>query len=139
MSDLFNEMMEEISEKDKKIADLEAKLAERKQFCESQVGSLLEINSELFEVNEKLKQQLAEKEHELDIRTFEAEMNAITITKMRESKHQDKISFCIEQLEKVKEYVIKCVEEFSCVYVEDMLDEIDNQIKQLTHQHEDKG
>jgi chromosome segregation ATPase len=73
MSNLFNEMMEEISEKDIKIADLEAKLEE----SESKVQTLLKSkdvlavtdiakmsvdNFNLRKENNQLKQQLAEKE-----------------------------------------------------------------------------
>ena len=48
MSDLFNEMMEEISEKDKKIADLEAKLAEKeKEKIEFAIKQLKEANRKM--------------------------------------------------------------------------------------------
>lgn len=52
---------------------------------ESNVG-IAHLKNQLKQAKEKL----AEKEKELSIRTFEAEMNGITITKMRESKNQGK-------------------------------------------------
>ena len=54
-------------------------------------------------------------------------------------KDQDKISFCIEQLEKVRSNIL-CDERFYFENLNKYVDEIiDNQIVQLTHQHEDKG
>ena len=73
---------------------------------------------------------------------------------LEEKVNQDKISFAIEQLEKVKENIKKTPitdfdlsGNFEKMYKQDAIRQIDNQInelkgkvkdKQLTHQHEDK-
>lgn len=118
-------------EKDKTIADLEAKLAESEHRNEQLVDALngeVFINYKLPMENAQLKQQLAEKEtriaeledkdwYEGTIKQLE-EQNERLIKQLAEKeeelkhKHwaiksgvyiQDKISFAVEQLEKVKE------------------------------------
>lgn len=115
MSSLFDEMMQESLEKDKIIADLEAKLAEKEKERHEEWKTGKEWKWEWQKVNKKL-----------------------------EKANQDKISFAVEQLEKVKELV----EEKSMtqspfgtqkIYASDVSGIIYNQIEQLTHQHEDKG
>ena len=106
----------------KQISDLEAKLAEK----EKELAEYADINNTL---NSGLQEKciLCEEEH-----------------------NQDKISFAVEQLEKVKNGLMRyagaiCNEDASIKsysYVirdEDFEKHIDNQIKRLTHQHEDKG
>ena len=58
---------------------------------------------------------------------------------------EDKISFALEQLEEVKAFcdgmkwaMVHLTKE-NTQTIQTVLDEIDNQIKQLTHQQEDKG
>ena len=58
MFNSFNEMMEEIFKKDKQIADLEAKLAERTEQLKIALKDFNDIQKE----NDKLAQQLAEKD-----------------------------------------------------------------------------
>ena len=57
--------------------------------------------------------------------------------------NQDKISFAVEQLRQVQKYIITDEKDmFGMPYLMKssyIYDYIDNQIKQLTHQHEDKG
>lgn len=94
-----------------KISDLEAKLAEsekryedRKQFCISETRSQLEIINNLLEENQQLKQQLAEYS---DINNA---LNKGISEKciLCEGQHnQDKISFAVEQLEKLKEFFLE--------------------------------
>ena len=108
-----------------KISDLEAKLAESEKkyaelFCRnieletlySQKTALLSFykDTDLVEENKQLKQQLAEKD-------------------------QDKISFAVEQLEKVKNYMITDEKDmFGANYLMNsgyVFEYIDNQIKEL--------
>lgn len=98
---------------------------------------------ELVEENEKLKQQLAEKDREIEYYKKQAKKFNNEAQKYFEdaycndSIYQDKISFCIEQLEKVKE-TTECVldnalknSSLNQSYYDRLLDEIDNQINQL--------
>ena len=95
-----------------------------------------------------LEAKLAEKEKELHYKTAECEKwkadyeNCSRLEKLMTKERQycldnwiasdqDKISFCIEQLEKVKQWVKKRFEEIGCIYEEDIKEEIDNQIEEL--------
>ena len=92
--------------KDKQIADLEAKLAE----SENKVKGFVELfnkkqheNYEQFCEIQQLKQQLAEKTLTIEqINKAFIENRSLWKGKY-ERANQDKISFCVEQLEKVKE------------------------------------
>jgi chromosome segregation ATPase len=161
--DLMNELGA-----NKQIADLEAKLAESEEEKQEYLIKYKHWRTECAKLeeqlnnseqkclicskdqeNEQLKQQLAEKEKEIEKNetTISALRNSVYIDmlniemlELRElNRNQDKISFAVEQLEKVKEWVKKRFEEISCIYEEDATEYIDNQIKQLTRQHEDKG
>lgn len=93
------------NEKDQKITDLEAKLAEKEKERHEEWKTGKEWKWEWQKVNQKL-----------------------------EKADQEKISFCIEQLEKVKEKAIKPKDYGWCDKYKDCWDivmEIDNQIKQL--------
>lgn len=92
---------------------------------------------------DQLKQQLAEKDKEIEYYKKQAKKLNNEAQKYFEdaycndSIYQDKISFCIEQLEKVKE-TTECVldnalknSSLNQSYYDRLLDEIDNQIKQL--------
>ena len=84
----------------------------------------------------------------------ESENNSLRLYEQNQNKDQDKISFAVEQLEKAKEILLENLydlyskpseiwDEYGDLYdvaVEDAVNgTIDNQIKQLTHQQEDKG
>lgn len=117
----------------KQIADLEAKLAEKRQDCVALDKAWNNLNNQLSikndEINE-LKQQLAEKEKEIEelkqrlkdtIKIYSDDFvekdkelkelrfqarNIFPLVENLEDKvNKDKISFCIEQLEKVKELI----------------------------------
>lgn len=133
-----------------KIADLEAKLSESEEellqkekkiedlmLCEF-VATILDFNK-LSADNCRLREQLAEKEKEIetlkkcgDTEHFyglledKRKENKILI-KTIEQANQDKISFAVETLEKVKEEAKHYGYEFS----KSMHEYIDNQIKQL--------
>ena len=89
-----------IKGQEKNISDLEAKLAENKKWLASNEG---------FLENQKLKQQLAEKDEQIklikwdyDVVTREYNKLFNTADSVIERQDQDKISFAIEKLEKVK-------------------------------------
>lgn len=140
-----------LNQQNKQITDLEAKLAEsEKKFKASkdaikfQSEEQKEWMDKYFNTAiklEKLEQQLAEKEKELakwkdkyeqlDLKTG---YYISDLEEEVEEANQDKISFCIEQLEKVKNEItpIFCVPNgiYSNLHNE-VFNKIDNQIKQL--------
>ena len=146
-----------------KISDLEAKLAESEEqlkeelvekkcleralsACNRQNDEFAEMIKKLVSEKEELKQQLAEKDKELAYMTEQAKKFNNEAQKYFEDAYcndfhkRDKISFAVEQLEKVKKdidcymairegdlpYDIECL-------LLDFADKIDNQIKQLKH------
>ena len=145
----------------KQISDLEAKLAESEEESKARYKDWQEeirACDELRVVLAEVRKQLAEKELKqlkLDLRMYKSVnefLNRYGIEKAREvllqtekTKYQDKISFALEQLEKVKEwcenhkysdeddYVITYEpdEEDASGCVDYLKDFIDNQIKQL--------
>ena len=122
------QMIDCLIESKQQIADLEAKLAESEKEADKYWGF---FNQEAKECSQ-LKQQLAEKEKEIKELT---ECNQY----LQIYRNQDKISFCIEKIEKVKEdvknvhiedtqYDCYCYQETTrdkCVKI------IDNQIEEL--------
>ena len=125
------------------VADLEAKLAESKEICISLEG-LRKSEAEKKDIAMKrvaeLKQQLAEKEkeynqleilHYKDIEAIESCSKEIYKTKYRngilESQHQDKISFCIEKLEKVLNFVDGRT--YLAQYIKEQIEELKKEIK----------
>ena len=137
-----------------KIADLEAKLAESNESHHKNIVELTKIATEKDRKIEKLKQQLAEKDQTIETILKENEElvkkhNVYTWgDEIQQDKiyaitgealdflinSQDKISFAVEKLEKVKEY---CNEEGfkkvgnGLIRYFDLADFIDNQIKLL--------
>jgi predicted RNase H-like nuclease (RuvC/YqgF family) len=109
VSSLFDEMMEEICEKNQKIADLEAKLAESEKKAYSRghsqraIDNEIKVNALREDVSNKekriieLKQKLAEKEKQIE--DYSAFFNQLF--------NQDKIEFAIAELEKVKELLLE--------------------------------
>lgn len=79
MSNLFEEMMDEISEKNIKIADLEAKLAEEKNTSAELVSLIDTMRDEDPKIKE-LETQLAEKEEQIKTRVAEYEKQFIEQT-----------------------------------------------------------
>ena len=137
MSSLFNEMMEEISEKDQQIADLEAKLAEsenrvkdlefRNKNLEHSLSVAPNANAgqrarivELKGINHQLKHQLAEKEKEFE---YQESMKILAV------KNQNQTA--IAELEKVRSE-IEFKDKFGCVKSRyEVLHYINQQIKEL--------
>ena len=116
--------------------------------------TLYERNIELREENQQLKQQLAEKdaERELDNSFWKQECDSLQKTLVEKDKEIEKLNACvdfyksyyvsfqekvIDELERVKEKILPEISSY--VKKEFVVKEFDNQIKQLTHQHEDKG
>lgn len=96
---------------------------------------------ELVELNEKLEQQLAEKEKEIEIMKqtlIDREETIVfadkTIKGLNLNHNQDKISFAVEQLKKVKaEFVNKVspVKLSYTEYVQEVFNKLNNQIEEL--------
>lgn len=105
--------------KNQHIADLEAKLAECKEEIEV-IDEDRQFKAEMWtrfaNKCKELKQQLAEKEKELKAKE--------TLNKIFKDNREAKISFAVEQLEKVKGY-------FGELSLYEMYDKIDNQINVL--------
>lgn len=110
--DLTNEeVFEELRTELRQFADLEAKLAEKDEEIAYLTKQVKKFNNE------------AQKYFE------DAYCN--------DFHNQDKISFAVEVLKIAQDYVQQYVNNFDDM--NDCLCAIDNQIKRLTHQHEDKG
>ena len=152
-----------IAEKDQQISDLETKLAESEKSKESyrlqneqhhlqllQFYSRLGVEAFGADIHEKaletlmiMKQQLAEKDEEIAYLTKQVKKFNNEAQKYFEDAYcndfhnQDKISFAIAELEKVKE-TTECIldnalknSSLNQSYYDRLLDEIDNQIRQL--------
>ncbi|MBR4004160.1 MAG: hypothetical protein IKI95_08990 [Clostridia bacterium] len=140
----------------KYVADLEAKLAESEKEL-NRYAELFGMKDKDFYVVEKteyekmkqcakdivmqLKQQIAEKEEQYvqSLIKLEKEYDEQLEKQAKihyghlKEKDQDKISFAVGQLEKVKDY------NYTLRFGSSAINEfIDNQISELTHQHEDK-
>ena len=107
------------------VADLEAKLAEYEKFMKDNEWDSVEEMQETLNKCEKkyfdIQQELAGRKKLCDLRY-----------KQLQNSHQDKISFAVEQLEKVKAELVKLGQDYSlkwcCIKIYNF---IDNQIKQL--------
>lgn len=115
------------------IADLEAKLAEKDKTIENwqtMYQSVMKSCHNGIEEDKRLREQLAEKEKEIDeVKkwwAYQYEGNT-------KRKDQDKISFCIEQLEKVKDkalhFYVNDTPKLTGFYID--VNEINNQIEEL--------
>ena len=121
--DLFNQF-------DKQIADLEAKLAESEKERELD-------NSFWKQECDGLQKALAEKTLTIE-QINKAFIGNRSLWKGKyERANQDKISFAVEVLKIAQDYVQQYVNDFDDM--NDCICAIDKLIKQLTHQHEDKG
>lgn len=110
-SDMMSDICSLLNKQDQQISDLEAKLAEKEKEIAYLTKQVKKFNNE------------AQKYFE------DAYCN--------DFHNQDKISFAVEVLKIAQDYVQQYVNNFDDM--NDCLCAIDNQIKRLTHQHEDKG
>lgn len=170
-----NQYQEEIKELKAKLAESEAEYNDTCQHYEHQFAELGKEVNRLCKREKLLDQQLAESEKRiLELQEDSLRDNQIYNEQLAEKEqqykesvekilhyrdrvilehNQDKISFCIEQLEKVKENLIEdlfdlyrspCLiyetygDEYDSVIQDAINNTIDKQIKQLSHQHEDK-
>ena len=125
----------------KKIAmflDVKQQLAESEEAVKYLKGIKRYDIGEMLTENTKLKQQLAEKEDRISRLQFEVQQalsNSLgkTIKELIEFDNQGKISFAVEQLEKVKEFYTTPIYDIQKPHtdVRVLLQRIDNQIKQL--------
>jgi chromosome segregation ATPase len=171
-----------LEERDKTIADLEAKLAEKDKAIENwqtMYQSVMQSCHNSIEEDKRLREQLAEKDAEIQswkdgtmvVKLCELEKQLAEkekeLEEVKKSKtyimnfgdkvkevqvvddNQDKISFALEQLTQAKEYIKNSLEnmwngngEMTCRdrnIIDGIYTKLDEQIEELTHQHEDKG
>ena len=108
MSNEIHKVVKENTELKQKLAESEKKYEDRKRFCISETRSQTELINYLLEENEELKQQFAEKEKEKEKEYKESVEKILSSRdKFILEYNQDKISFAVEQLEKVKEIINK--------------------------------
>ena len=130
LSENYSKLNKRYQEIKNQLADLEAKLAESENQCREckHLNKKIELNikNKLMAENCELQKQLAEKDKEIE---YQESMKILAV------ENQNKKA--IEQLEKVKE-TAECVldnalknSSLNESYYDRLLDEIDNQIKQL--------
>ena len=141
---------------DQKIKDLEVKLTESKKQCQKckHLNKKIELNikNKLINENQQLKQQLAEKDKEISeyIKIVDDLHKQLSdkCDFCDKTKDQDKISFAVEQLEKVKEEMDLRPrgvskgwknKEYDTLVEEDVYEVIDNQIKSNHLKEKDNG
>ncbi len=139
------QVCELLEQKDQRIAELEAKLAESENQCREckHLNKKIELNikNKLMAENCELQKQLAENEKEIsEYVKIVDDLHKQLSDKCDfcdKTKDQDKISFAVSELEKVKE-TTECVldnalknSSLNESYYDRLLDEIDNQINEL--------
>lgn len=140
-------MIDYLIESKKQIADLEAKLVEYKEQIEIVEKQHCELLKTIFDGHKKnfeLKQQLAEKEKEIE-RLREINLD-VPIKQMQFHHNQDKIKFAIAKLDKLRQSFIynynseiECIDPYdnncclslSTTLYNTTIDIFDKQIKQL--------
>ena len=146
------ELEEKLSEKEEKIKVMETLLVKVNEAGKQEFFKCLAMLGK----NRQLEQKLLEKEKEADDSKqcsidyqndntmLEQEINHLKSildlevayrNKLLKTSHQDKILFCIERLEKVKEIIFD-IDKYNCVKGKSVVDYIDNQIEELK---KDKG
>lgn len=131
----------EYQQKDRQLADLEAKLAESEKQCREckHLNKKIELNikNKLMAENCELQKQLADKEQEnehLKKEICKYEITLMDKNSQLKKQHQDKILFAVEQLLDIKEEVFGTREMgivFDIPPVQDAFNIIENKIKQL--------
>ena len=100
---------------------------------EKLLGEVLANKSELQFEYDQLKQQLAHKEKEIESLKFKLDIRAMSLQNINNERiqaNQDKISFAVEQLKKVKEWVVD-YSDLKGQNWDHTLKFLNNQIKQL--------
>lgn len=128
----FDQLKQQLAEKEK-IIDWQSDLIEElKDYINYNVPKLIAANKLMSE-------KLAEKEKEIEkwkTKWCDSENNSLRLYEQNQNKKQDKISFAVEQLEKVLKHFVYCGNEIVSDYsldceIDELKAEIDNQIKQL--------
>lgn len=120
MSSLFNEMMEEISEKDKKIADLEAKLAESEkeidrcnnewtEICDGKLETINRLIEEKHELEETIKNNSHNKWLKAEAERYKNEYQSLKgyIDQLKQQLEESFTEKDVEGLIKDREEIIK--------------------------------
>lgn len=129
----LNALREDVANKEKRIVELKQQLAEKEKEIATLEVMLAENKNELKELQEF---KVGDDEYDLTDTDARFSLQCDLL-----NTEQDKISFTIDELEKVKDYFIEgyaVCKNFSDFYW-NFTEQIDNQIAELTHQHEDKG
>lgn len=111
----------------KELKGIETKLAGSETKCytlESYNNFLLDQCNKLIKENKQLKKQLEIREQIIKENKELYDAKSFSMSAMEENYNQDKISFALEQLEKVKGY-------FGELSLYEMYDKINNQIEEL--------
>lgn len=142
----WQDFLDVVNKLGKEKADLEAKLVESESEIKEWIAVRDDKNNVINKQTEKinqLKQQLAEKEKEIESkqRTINALQNGLCVDLLNKemlelrNQHQEKIEFAIEQLEKVQKYMVTDEKDmFGMPYLmksDYVLDFIDNLINEL--------
>lgn len=140
LEELLNQQSKRIKELEEELDDAKRDYIPKLEFGLQRANKMCR---DAEKENQQLKQQLAEKERQVKKLNLEAQ-KYYEDTYCNDFHNQDKISFCIEKLKKVKklfeEKYSYDVEEsdFAVIYEDDVDEIIDNEINKLTHQHGDK-
>lgn len=119
------DLQQQLNEKDQAIESLEELNRSLGQTCNNDIKEIERLNKEIAEKEKEIEDLKAQRHIYLN-RSVE-ECNKITYLEFElQHKDQDKISFCIEQLEKVKDYNYTL--RFGCSAINEF---IDDQIKLL--------
>ena len=100
-------------------------------YTQEQYDKILEERNELANENFKLKQQLDEKDKEIERLQYTVDFYKSYYISFREK--------VIDELEKVRNFAYDTYRKFGVFDETDLEHILDNQIAELTHQHEDKG
>lgn len=126
---------ESLQRKKQQVGDVHKAVKQAKRESARKGRQVCYANNEVVQYQKQirqLKQQLAEKESFIEDLMIGRLKPAIPRIKEIEKQHQDKISFALEKLEKVKENIKKCnYKDFGIMYQSDAIRQVDNQIKQL--------
>ena len=133
ISDLEAKLEE--SEENNKLLEMQLQDMERSKLSwENQYFTLYNTHKNYREVTEK---KLAEKDEKIETQRKNLEFfydifNNPKSQQTLKTINHDKISFALEQLEKVKENIKKCnYKDFGIMYQSDAIKQVDNQINQL--------
>ena len=136
--DSVEEMQETLNKCEKKYFDIQKQLAESENQCREckHLNKKIELNikNKLMAENCELQKQLAEKERQLEKQALFHRKSIKELQNQKAIEQLEQIINLFEPYENEEKDTILCANNGIS-----FLEYIDNQINQLTHQHEDKG